>query len=84
MKTRLPVDALKASDNTDAVSNQDKANVLNNYFASVFNNEDLSNVPMYFSWCIHRCAMADIQVLGEDIYHKLCNLDVNKSPGPDG
>jgi len=34
------VDTLQTSDNMDAVSNQDKANVLNKYFESVFTNED--------------------------------------------
>ena len=35
MKTRLPVDTLRTSDHGEAVSNLDKANVLNEYFASV-------------------------------------------------
>ena len=36
MKTRLPVDTSRTSDNGEAVSNLDKANVLNEYFTSVF------------------------------------------------
>ena len=28
--------------------------------------------------------MTDLQVSEDDIYNKLCNLGVNKSPGPDG
>ena len=45
MKTRLPVDTLRISDNGEAVSNLDKTNVLNEYFASVFTQEDLRNMP---------------------------------------
>ena len=28
--------------------------------------------------------MADIQISDNDIYDKLCHLDTNKLPGPDG
>ena len=28
--------------------------------------------------------MTDLQVSEDGIYNKLCNLDANKSPGPDG
>ena len=80
MKTRLPVDTLKTSDNGDSVSNQDKANVLNEYFASVFTQEDLRNMPSLPD-VFNDVPMADIQMSDKD---KLCHLGANKSPGPDG
>jgi len=46
-KTKLPVDALRTSDNGEATSNQERANTLNEYFTSVFTQEDLSNFPIY-------------------------------------
>jgi len=82
LKTKLPVDTLRTSDNREATSNQDKANVLNEYFASVFTQEDLSNVPV-FPELFEGPPLTDIRVSEEDVYDKLVNLDISKSPGPD-
>ena len=79
MKTRLPVDTLRTSDNGEAL---DKANVLNGYFASVFTLEDLRNMPSLPD-VFNDVPMADIQISDKNIYDKLCHLDANKSPGPD-
>jgi len=83
MKTRLPVDTLKTSDNEEAVSNQDKADVLNKYFGSVFTQEDVRNMPS-FPDVFKDVPISDIHISDKDIYNKLCHLDANKSPGPDG
>jgi len=47
LKTKLPVDTLRTSDDREATSNQEKGNTLNEYFTSVFTQEDLSNVPSF-------------------------------------
>ena len=44
-----------------------------------FTQEDLRNTPS-----LPDVPMADIQISDNDIYDKLCHLDANKSPGPDG
>ena len=72
MKTGLPVDTLRTSDNGEAVSNLDKANVLNEYFSSVFTQEDLRNMPSLPD-VFNDAPMADIQISDNDIYDKLCH-----------
>ena len=83
LKTTLPVDTLRTSDDGEAISNQEKADTLNEYFSSVFTQEDLNNIPS-FPDVFKGTPMTDLQVSEDGIYNKLCNLDVNKSPGPDG
>ena len=71
------------SDDGEAISNQEKTDTLNGYFSSVFTQEDLNNIPS-FPDVFKGTPMIDLQVSEDDIYNKLCNLGVNKSPGPDG
>jgi len=43
LKTRPSIESLKLSDGTEAVTNQEKANVLNCHFSNIFDN---SNIPL--------------------------------------
>ena len=70
MKTRLPVDIFRTNDG-EAVSNLDIANVLNEYFVSVFTQEDLRNMPSLLD-VFNDVPMADIQISDSDTYDKLC------------
>ena len=45
LKTRPDIDAIKRLDGSLASSDQEKADLLNSYFSSVFTREDLSNIP---------------------------------------
>ena len=47
LKTRLDIDAIKRIDGSLASSDQEKADLLNSYFSSVFTSEDLSNIPNF-------------------------------------
>ena len=47
LKTKLPVDTLRTSDKREATSDKEKANTLNEYFTSVFTQDDLSNIPSF-------------------------------------
>ena len=66
-------------------NNAEKANVMNNYFASVFVKEG-ANIPIPNLQIdigdVEMCE--DIVITEDEVYKKLCNLNVNKSPGPDG
>ena len=77
MKTRLPVDTLKASDNTDA---EDKANALNKYLQESSIMRIHVMYQLFLMYVFTDVLRADIQISGEDIYHKLCNLDFNNTP----
>lgn len=59
----------------------DKANCLNNYFASVFTVESIAAVPIKGN---STPSMPDIQVTSPGVLKLLVNLDVKKSTGPDG
>ena len=45
MKTRSNIDSIQHPDGSIAVSDQEKAEILNSYFASVFTDENLSSFP---------------------------------------
>ena len=58
----------------------DKAKLLNNQFHSVFTNENLTDIPTAES---SYPSMSEISFSTEGILKLLCELDTNKSPGPD-
>ena len=61
-------------------SSEDKAEVLNNQFYSVFTDEDISHIPeVLYSFP----DMPGISFNTEGIYKLLNELNINKSPGPD-
>ena len=63
-----------------AVTNAEKANTLNKYFASVFTEEPLGNLP---SVDRPTNSMNDLHISAEAIEKKLRQLNPNKSAGPD-
>ena len=64
-----------------ASSDQDKANVLSNYFSTVFNN-DFSDGD-FINDSVPTTEMDQIDFSIADIVKRLGNLNVNKSAGPD-
>ncbi|HEX8808198.1 MAG TPA: hypothetical protein VF760_04300 [Xanthobacteraceae bacterium] len=74
--------------NAEYVINEDKsaADVLNNYFASVFTKEDLSNIPEptdVFKGSIQQEGLDTFVITEELVFKKLSELNVNKCCGPD-
>eukprot|EP00061_Rhincodon_typus_P013552 g39991.t1 len=64
------------------MGNNEEAEELNNYFASVFTVEDTSNIPK-----IQESQGAEVSMVAstkEKVLEKLKCLKVDKSPGPDG
>ena len=45
MKTRSGIDSIQRPDGSIATSDQEKAELFNSYFASVFTDENLANFP---------------------------------------
>ena len=63
---------------------REKADVLNNYFESVFTKENLSNIPiMDPTNSFMTPGMSDISFSIDGIQHQLSKLDANKAKGPD-
>ena len=83
LKIRVSVESLHREDGSIAITDQDKADVLNIYFCSVFTKEDLANIPV-INDIYPSSPIVDIPLPGEAIYKKLSQLDPSKSPGPDG
>ena len=71
------------------VINDDRlaANLLNEYFSSVFTKENYTNAPVpkqIFQGNIQTEGLLDIEITEEMVANKLEKLDVNKCPGLDG
>ena len=64
-------------------SDSEKCELLNDHFASVFTQEDLSFVPsLYVPQVVD--PLSDIKFTPQDVYSKLSTLNLSKASGPDG
>jgi len=59
-----------------------KTNIFNNYFASIFTEEDCSTIPTHGSQPLSNISPLTISV--EGVAHLLQKIDPNKTGGPDG
>ena len=83
LKVHPPLDSLRGPDNILVYSDSEKCELLNDHFASVFTQEDLSSVPsLYVPQIVD--PLADIEFTPQDAYAKLCTLNPSKASGPDG
>ena len=79
------VNMLKRIDGTYAVTDEEKADTLNSFFASVFTSEDTSNIPDLDEGIYSKGnTIPDIRVTPNAVKNKLLNLNPNKAQGPDG
>ena len=74
--------SLEKPDGGMAVSDAEKAETLNNFFASVFTHEDLSNVPV-LDTRIHDVQLDTVIFTEQVVKDVILKLDQTKSPGPD-
>lgn len=85
-KTKKGIGDIHILDSTQTkitiTNNQDKADVFSNYFASVFTNEPVHNIPE-IQWIMPENSMPNVQFDTQSISKKLDHLNVNKSCGPD-
>ena len=81
-KNKDNIPDLDTPDGDTTKSDTEKAKVLNNFFGSVFNVEDNSEIPN----CdfISDTHINNIEITNDDVFKVLKSLKVNKSPGPDG
>ena len=82
LKIKENISSLLKDDGTLTKGDLEKAEVLNNFFTSVFTKEDKDNIPI-FKPNIENL-IYDFNVTKDDMYKALNSLKVNKSPGPDG
>ena len=79
-KVRVGISELHTADRR-AISDEEKATALNDFFVSVFTNED-TNPPTYE---MHRVdtPWPDLKLTHEQVHDELRSLNESKSPGPD-
>ena len=80
--TRSGIGDLVSEGNT-AVTDEDKAEVLNKFFASVFTREDNVSLPK-FEDREYKSPLKSMHFTEEAVLKKLDKLNPSKSPGPDG
>lgn len=61
---------------------QEKADIFNNFFSSVFTREDAANLPQAPSYRLQSC-ISNIVLTEDEVLKKLSEINVNKSKGPD-
>ena len=82
LKPKDNISNLLKEDGTLTTNDQEKSEVLNKFFASVFTFEDTEDVPVFT--CDNDHNIFDIFIDNPDMGSALKFLNVNKSPGPDG
>ena len=82
LKTRTTIPDLTMPDGTRTNTDRDKAEVLNDFFSSVFSQEDLTSMPIPEAKKMESF-LEQIQISEEDIMKRLHKLKINKSAGPD-
>ena len=80
-KTRGGISDLKNNDQEPSTDNEDKANISNNYFASVFVNEPVSAIPV-FDLKHFGTPVTEIKIEKDKLFKQLQSLKIYKSMGP--
>ena len=82
-RTGIPDLQLNSSNNITYTKNyQEKADILQEFFSSVF-TEETPGDPPYFEKRKYDSELNDIQISSDMVKKKLLKIKVNKSPGPD-
>ena len=84
-KSSNKVGPIRDTDNNLIDSNKQTADCLNNYFSSVFVEEDKMNIPSPVEFFTGDTSepLVDIEINEDVVLNKLCKLDTGKSQGPD-
>ena len=82
LKTRSGIADLEKENGEKTRSTAEKAEVLNNFFASVFTSEALNQIPDIETRC--NAVLNNVHITENEVKKKIKNLKVSKTPGPDG
>ncbi len=82
-KSKTTVGPLVTQDKKIITDNKEMAEMLNQFFSSVFTKEDLNNVPDAEAEIVTR-AMPPVQVSEQDVAKKIRELRRDAAAGPDG
>ena len=84
-KSNVGVYALRKEDDTFAISDIDKAEELNEYFSSVFTNENIEDIPdILENSYSNDVTITDLVITPKAVEEKLKALNASKAQGPDG
>ena len=83
LKVPITVGNLKGRNGTVAQSDKENAEALNNFFASVFTQEDTSALPI-FAMRHYNYPLTEFSISRGNIQKKVMPLNSNKAAGPDG
>ena len=83
MKTRSGIDSIRRPNGSTATSDQEKVELLNSYFASVFTDENLASFPLLESE-VSVPKLEYIIITASIVFDELNKLKTDKSPGPEG
>ena len=84
LKTKIKVPDLKTDQHNTTASEQEKVNLLNDFFKSVFGEVDISEVlGSDAEWQFVGLQLTDIQFTEEKVRNLLNNLNTSKAAGPD-
>ena len=83
-KNKGKIAVLNNHKNEEISDDLEKAEILNNHFASVFTAEDLNDIPVFAPVREEMEIIQDLQLTEDTIVKQLKNLNPNKSAGPDG
>ena len=82
-KVKEGIHDLATKDGVIITKDEEKANILNSFFVSVFTKEDISNIPVLTERPV-QSMLEDVSFDASKIFKLLEKLKVDKSPGPDG
>ena len=83
MKSRSGIDSIRRPDGSTAIPDQEKAELLNSYFASIFTDDNLTSFPSIESE-VSVPKLEDIIITTSIVFDELNKLKTDKSPGPEG
>ena len=83
LKVRSQIEDLQREDGSFAQTSSDKAEELNRFFATIFTEEDLTQVPELEDRS-DGASVSTVEFDTKDIETRLKRLNPSKSPGPDG
>ena len=82
-KIKPGIGPLEKDTGEQSQDNQEAAEILNEYFQSVFINEGPEELPVFANQVEPDCAIHNIEITPANVHKELMALDINKAAGPD-